>query len=323
MGNFKRRSLSIALGVALCGTQTAFSLPLEGLFTVDPTVIGAGFQPPGYYFDPPGSAPPYYYLPPYKAGPYASGSIFVMNDSTGVLVDPLTGRVISPTAAWTQQISEGFRRKLAPGSDGGFIAGTFQNFVTTPDEVHSVGATGTNCFGTAITIGDASQAGTQYCATPATPAGVLAPFPFFTASTYTGTNPVSYVTGNAAGTPTFDYDPVTGEFTVDLSSWAVLWNGTVFDQGPGGTGTDGTNPVNYADAVDASFDPVTKRYSVSWGNLIIGGPFNGFNGYWHFEGTYEGDTVIPPPVPVPAAAWLFGSGLLGLAGLARRKTKSN
>ena len=25
-------------------------------------------------------------------------------------------------------------------------------------------------------------------------------------------------------------------------------------------------------------------------------------------------------VPVPAAVWLFGSGLLGLAGLARRKT---
>lgn len=26
------------------------------------------------------------------------------------------------------------------------------------------------------------------------------------------------------------------------------------------------------------------------------------------------------PIPVPAAVWLFGSGLLGLAGLARRKT---
>ena len=25
------------------------------------------------------------------------------------------------------------------------------------------------------------------------------------------------------------------------------------------------------------------------------------------------------PVPIPAAAWLFGSGLLGLVGMARRK----
>jgi hypothetical protein len=33
-------------------------------------------------------------------------------------------------------------------------------------------------------------------------------------------------------------------------------------------------------------------------------------------------TMTPPipPIPVPAAVWLFGSGLLGLIGLARRKT---
>jgi hypothetical protein len=28
---------------------------------------------------------------------------------------------------------------------------------------------------------------------------------------------------------------------------------------------------------------------------------------------------VPSPVPVPAALWLFGSGLLGLAGVGRRK----
>lgn len=31
------------------------------------------------------------------------------------------------------------------------------------------------------------------------------------------------------------------------------------------------------------------------------------------------DTGVLPPVPVPAAAWLFGSALLGLLGVARRK----
>ena len=30
-------------------------------------------------------------------------------------------------------------------------------------------------------------------------------------------------------------------------------------------------------------------------------------------------TLTTAPVPVPAAAYLFGSGLIGLAGLARRK----
>lgn len=32
------------------------------------------------------------------------------------------------------------------------------------------------------------------------------------------------------------------------------------------------------------------------------------------------DEETPPAVPVPAAAWLLGSGLLGLVGVARRKT---
>jgi hypothetical protein len=31
--------------------------------------------------------------------------------------------------------------------------------------------------------------------------------------------------------------------------------------------------------------------------------------------------IDPPAVPVPAAAWLFGSGLLGLAGAARRRSR--
>jgi hypothetical protein len=33
---------------------------------------------------------------------------------------------------------------------------------------------------------------------------------------------------------------------------------------------------------------------------------------------YEGDWVVAP-VPIPSAVWLFGSGLLGLIGIARKK----
>jgi hypothetical protein len=38
-------------------------------------------------------------------------------------------------------------------------------------------------------------------------------------------------------------------------------------------------------------------------------------------GAYQGVLVLTP-VPVPAAVWLFGSGLAGLAGLARRRMKA-
>jgi len=37
------------------------------------------------------------------------------------------------------------------------------------------------------------------------------------------------------------------------------------------------------------------------------------------EGTYA-FTVAPSAVPLPSAVWLFGSGLLGLIGLARRQS---
>ena len=36
--------------------------------------------------------------------------------------------------------------------------------------------------------------------------------------------------------------------------------------------------------------------------------------------TYIGATVTVNPVPVPPAVWLFGSGLLGLVGVARRRS---
>jgi len=34
---------------------------------------------------------------------------------------------------------------------------------------------------------------------------------------------------------------------------------------------------------------------------------------------FSGD-IVNQPVPIPAAVWLFGAGLIGLVGVARRKT---
>jgi hypothetical protein len=50
---------------------------------------------------------------------------------------------------------------------------------------------------------------------------------------------------------------------------------------------------------------------------IACGTFDGSNGGIGFSGAYA--TFSVSSVPIPAAAWLFGSGLLGLIGMTRRK----
>jgi hypothetical protein len=48
--------------------------------------------------------------------------------------------------------------------------------------------------------------------------------------------------------------------------------------------------------------------------MMPGGPIAGFS--WNLNANM---IPTPGPIPIPAAAWLFGSGLLGLVGLARRR----
>ncbi|HAB17468.1 MAG TPA: hypothetical protein DCE44_13580, partial [Verrucomicrobiales bacterium] len=45
------------------------------------------------------------------------------------------------------------------------------------------------------------------------------------------------------------------------------------------------------------------------------------NAFFHSSdlGKTVGTFTFASPVPLPAAAWLFGSGVIGLAGLARRR----
>ena len=53
---------------------------------------------------------------------------------------------------------------------------------------------------------------------------------------------------------------------------------------------------------------------------VLGTAFNNFNGASFTSFKY--DVVTSTVVPVPAAVWLFGSGLLGLVGVARRNQKA-
>lgn len=67
----------------------------------------------------------------------------------------------------------------------------------------------------------------------------------------------------------------------DLRAWTAEWNKIYFNQGapkPNGTFPGFTKPIN------GTYDKKTKQYELSWYSLIVGGPFNGFTGYWHLQG---------------------------------------
>jgi len=193
---------------------------------------------------------------------------------------------------------------LTPGVAGGIELGTYQNFVTNPDVPHPQGWKG-DTDGDGIAEG---SAGTGYTGL-VTESSAFSAFKFFGLNTYIGLNPLSYQSGQTAAAPTVSIDKSTCasnvcSITADFSAWEVYWNGSVFQQGP--------RPVNTGPfgVATGSYNLLTKAYSLDWVSQINGGPFNSVIGFWHIEGTV---------VPVPAAAWLFGSGLIGLFAAARRK----
>jgi hypothetical protein len=72
----------------------------------------------------------------------------------------------------------------------------------------------------------------------------------------------------------------------------------------------------------ASIDP--DGDGVNGISMAAGGPFAFFNANFNADMSPIGDVSDIPvaAVPVPAAVWLFGSGLLGLVGIARRKKRA-
>lgn len=123
----------------------------------------------------------------------------------------------------------------------------------------------------------------------------------FTAASAAGAAP------NPTGAPSGTVDG--GVMTVDLGGWYAEWNGTNFSQGTKPGGDNGSSV-----AATGTYDANTGAFDISWNSYITTAPFADKMGYWHLTGTAE-----IAAVPVPAAVWLFGSGLVGLAGIARRR----
>ena len=137
-----------------------------------------------------------------------------------------------------------------------------------------------------------------------------------TGSTYAGYDAMLYgAHGISVFSVTFGVDTLS-DFSLDGSldtNWydsslyvSLLENGNeIFGLDAQYAANPGLNPFNFAGQFT-----VGNTYEL----VLLSSSFDSdyYDEEWQFN-------LTTSPVPVPAAAWLFGSGLLGLASIARRK----
>jgi hypothetical protein len=109
---------------------------------------------------------------------------------------------------------------------------------------------------------------------------IVKPLPFAGIDFSISTAPTDAQTGQPDVAPSLS---VTGDkVTGNVNAWTAGWNSIYFNQGspkPGSNLYPGfTKPVT------GTYNKKTKAYEIIWYSLIVGGPFNGFTGYWHLQG---------------------------------------
>ena len=225
----------------------------------------------------------------------------------------------------------------ASASHAAFFAGS---------STYSVSVTSASCFafGDCTSLVDNISGGSFTLSTDATGANYTVGS--YSMAAYTGTPGGLFSTGGPvagsgsvsnAGQLDLDFAGRTGSATLFPYLGTPAWN--IDDGVAGGTGAY----EGYTTGSDSNVSPTDGSVSLTLtgSNLTFAGTTGGGLGLWTgqlvsvgnvgaswgpFAGTPYSEVytvnVTGPVVPIPAAAWLFGSGLIGLVGVARRRRRS-
>ena len=185
------------------------------------------------------------------AGAPISGSYFRMVQSGGTLTaGPFVPNADSPCGDKNYT-------GVSPGTDGGLENGKLQPQPADPFDAAKNG------------LADA----------------ITQPSKFFAVGFALSTNPKDPTTGAALQAPEITAD-ASGNLSGQIRALNVAWNGQQFSQGS--PKPDGSRPGITSDP-KGTYDAKTGKYTLEWASQVVGGPFNGFTGSWHLEGTFEKD----------------------------------
>jgi hypothetical protein len=113
-------------------------------------------------------------------------------------------------------------------------------------------------------------------------ATILSPTKFFGLAFAVSTNPTDPQTSQPTKTPKITVK--NGKLSGDLSAFGVAYSNQNFNQGS--PKPDGSKPTGTS-GPSGTYDAKTGAYTLDWSSAIIGGPFDGFTGVWHLEGTFQ------------------------------------
>ena len=134
----------------------------------------------------------------------------------------------------------------------------------------------------------------------------------------------SVTTSNSSGLDVGSTITASGVFDDSVLTGVGLESISFADAGNDMTITAGS--VIYTDALESTGGASLWLFDNQLDSLDYSATAGDFSSFFfdfisngQFAGTWDAGTFTVTAVPVPAAVWLFGSGLLALVGLSRRK----